>query len=220
MTTRQGAFAHGRYGWGREAESNSLLCRKASALSNGTRPRRKRVVSMPKLSAPKGWQRLPDLHRFCGSQRPVCCCYTKPLYIRASSMPGYRKHEYDLWPDFSKRFVVARLSGLSKPASMPVFPSCQRIKGSCSSFRAVIPKKSCWGTRLSEWSVIVAICRHALSAGWLLLHGDHFLLFAITTLDTHNPRHHSGDGWYDAPCGAGGRGRSCTDHGEGVNAVR
>lgn len=186
----------------------------------GPAPERKRVVSMPKLSAPKGWQRLPDLHRFCGSQRPVCCYYTKPPYCRASSMPGNGKHEYDLWPDCSKRFVVARLSGLSKPASMLVFPSCQRIKGSCSSFRAVIPKKSCWGTRLSESSVIVAIFRHALLVGWLLLHGDHFLLFAISSPDTHNPRHHSGDGCYDAPCGAGGKGRSCTDHGEGVNAIR
>ena len=86
------------------------------------RLREKRVLASC-LNAKEGnmpWQRLPDLHRYCGSQSPVCYCYTKPpcagLPRRARKIMN-TKPKGSWLPVFPGcqlyRWEVARLSGLS-----------------------------------------------------------------------------------------------------------
>lgn len=86
------------------------------------RLREKRVLASC-LNAKEGnmpWQRLPDLHRYCGSQSPVCYCYTKPPCCRVSPA-STKNHEYESQKD--RGACLSRLSTLSL--------------GGCPSFRAV-----------------------------------------------------------------------------------
>ena len=69
------------------------------------------------------WQRLPDLHRYCGSQSPVCYCYTKPPCCRVAPA-STKNHEYESQKD--RGACLSRLSTLSL-GGMPVFPGRQLI---------------------------------------------------------------------------------------------
>ena len=76
------------------------------------RLREKRVLASC-LNAKEGnmpWQRLPDLHRYCGSQSPVCYCYTKPPCCRVSPA-STKNHEYESQKD--RGACLSRLSTLS-----------------------------------------------------------------------------------------------------------
>ena len=86
------------------------------------RLREKRVLASC-LNAKEGnmpWQRLPDLYRYCGSQSPVCYCYTKPPCCRVSPA-STKNHEYESQKD--RGACLSRLSTL--------------LLGGCPSFRAV-----------------------------------------------------------------------------------
>ena len=87
------------------------------------RLREKRVLASC-LNAKEGnmpWQRLPDLHRYCGSQSPVCYCYTKPPCCRVSPA-STKNHEYESQKD---RGCLSFQAVNSIVGRLPVFPGCQ-----------------------------------------------------------------------------------------------
>ena len=86
------------------------------------RLREKRVLASC-LNAKEGnmpWQRLPDSHRYCGSQSPVCYCYTKP------PCAGFPRRARKIMNTKAKRIVVPVFPGCQLYLwGAPVFPGCQ-----------------------------------------------------------------------------------------------